>query len=444
MCDAEAAAEAARAGVGKTITLRVGHRRSHDGEPLTVTGIVRMISDGNYVLSGPGANGMPPAGMGGPGLAGSPMEAWLWQRMQQQEDKIERLLERLARPVQQSSSDAALSMMTNLAPLLRGPSIAELLPLLTNAQKSTAPLTEQLEVLTKLRSLVNAETGGAAADGIGAAPAETPWAAIVKTAIENPDGSGALIDRLLLGMKGLASAVKPAAPAAGDQPRRHVLNAAPRSTPQLPEKRNVPRPPLPAGPRPGPGMNQQPPAPGTAPAPGPAAAAPVPAPDASPLGLTPEIENQLGIFLSMSCAAPHRDARTIADTIFQFVDEEQASGLLMCRPGSLTERVVQRFEALTVHATFLFAVERQLRVLIQEELAGGDDIEGDEDHDVDDQPEGDGYEPAPAPPTPVAATETQAGATTTPTAPSQPADAPAPAPPVAPKARTPKKGGKKA
>ncbi len=61
MCDAEAAAEAARAGVGKTITLRVGHRRSHDGAPLTVTGIVRMVSDGNYVLSGPGANGMPGA-----------------------------------------------------------------------------------------------------------------------------------------------------------------------------------------------------------------------------------------------------------------------------------------------------------------------------------------------------------------------------------------------
>jgi len=61
MCDAEAAAEAARAGVGSTVTLSVGHRRSRDGAPLSVTGIVRMVSDGNYVFSGSGANGMPGA-----------------------------------------------------------------------------------------------------------------------------------------------------------------------------------------------------------------------------------------------------------------------------------------------------------------------------------------------------------------------------------------------
>ena len=58
ICDAEAAAEAARAGVGQTVTLRVGHKRSGLGEPLTVTGRVRTISDGTYVLTGPGANGM--------------------------------------------------------------------------------------------------------------------------------------------------------------------------------------------------------------------------------------------------------------------------------------------------------------------------------------------------------------------------------------------------
>ncbi|MCP5412359.1 MAG: M81 family metallopeptidase [Alphaproteobacteria bacterium] len=58
ICDAEAAAEAARAGVGKTITLKVGHRRSGLGEPLTVTGRVKTIGDGRYVLTGPGANGM--------------------------------------------------------------------------------------------------------------------------------------------------------------------------------------------------------------------------------------------------------------------------------------------------------------------------------------------------------------------------------------------------
>ena len=57
LCDAEAAAEAAAAGVGRTITLRVGHKRS-EGAPLTVTGHVKTISDGRYVLHGPGANGM--------------------------------------------------------------------------------------------------------------------------------------------------------------------------------------------------------------------------------------------------------------------------------------------------------------------------------------------------------------------------------------------------
>ena len=58
ICDAEAAAEAAKAGVGKTVTLRVGHKRSGLGEPLTVTGKVKAISDGTYILEGPGGNGM--------------------------------------------------------------------------------------------------------------------------------------------------------------------------------------------------------------------------------------------------------------------------------------------------------------------------------------------------------------------------------------------------
>ena len=61
MCDAAAAVEAAGAGVGRTVTLAVGHKRSHDGVPLDVTGIVRVISDGNYVFSGAGASGMPGA-----------------------------------------------------------------------------------------------------------------------------------------------------------------------------------------------------------------------------------------------------------------------------------------------------------------------------------------------------------------------------------------------
>lgn len=44
--------------VGKTLTLKVGHKRSGLGDPLTVTGTVKVISDGRYVLEGPGGNGM--------------------------------------------------------------------------------------------------------------------------------------------------------------------------------------------------------------------------------------------------------------------------------------------------------------------------------------------------------------------------------------------------
>ncbi len=58
ICDAQAAAEAAKAGAGKTVTLAVGHKRSGLGEPLTVTGKVKVISDGGYILEGPGGNGM--------------------------------------------------------------------------------------------------------------------------------------------------------------------------------------------------------------------------------------------------------------------------------------------------------------------------------------------------------------------------------------------------
>jgi microcystin degradation protein MlrC len=58
ICDAEAAAEAARSGVGKTVTLKVGHKRSGLGDPLTVTGKVKAITDGTYIVEGPGGNGM--------------------------------------------------------------------------------------------------------------------------------------------------------------------------------------------------------------------------------------------------------------------------------------------------------------------------------------------------------------------------------------------------
>jgi microcystin degradation protein MlrC len=58
ICDAQAATQAAQAGVGATITLKVGHKRSGLGDPLTVTGKVKTIGDGSYILTGPGANGM--------------------------------------------------------------------------------------------------------------------------------------------------------------------------------------------------------------------------------------------------------------------------------------------------------------------------------------------------------------------------------------------------
>jgi microcystin degradation protein MlrC len=57
LCDAEAAREAASAGVGQTVTLRVGHRRTGDGEPLEITGIVRVITDGRFVMHDAGAQG---------------------------------------------------------------------------------------------------------------------------------------------------------------------------------------------------------------------------------------------------------------------------------------------------------------------------------------------------------------------------------------------------
>jgi microcystin degradation protein MlrC len=58
MCDPEAAATAAAAGVGASVTLALGHKRSGLGAPLTVTAKVHLISDGTYTFIGPGANGM--------------------------------------------------------------------------------------------------------------------------------------------------------------------------------------------------------------------------------------------------------------------------------------------------------------------------------------------------------------------------------------------------
>ena len=59
LCDAAAAAEATRAGVGSTVTLAVGHKLSvGDGVPITITGQVRTLTDGRFIMYDAGANGM--------------------------------------------------------------------------------------------------------------------------------------------------------------------------------------------------------------------------------------------------------------------------------------------------------------------------------------------------------------------------------------------------
>lgn len=59
LCDAEAALAAQSAGVGRDVTLSVGHAVSKaDGNPLTVTGRVRLLSDGVYRMTGRGATGL--------------------------------------------------------------------------------------------------------------------------------------------------------------------------------------------------------------------------------------------------------------------------------------------------------------------------------------------------------------------------------------------------
>ncbi|MCW3474075.1 M81 family metallopeptidase [Limobrevibacterium gyesilva] len=57
LCDADAARQAAAAGVGATVTLRVGHKMSRDGEPLDITGCVRTLTDGVFTMHDAGADG---------------------------------------------------------------------------------------------------------------------------------------------------------------------------------------------------------------------------------------------------------------------------------------------------------------------------------------------------------------------------------------------------
>ena len=58
MRDPEAVAEAIEAGVGNTVTMKIGAKTEPwTGEPLEVTGTVRTITDGTYVPKGPMSRG---------------------------------------------------------------------------------------------------------------------------------------------------------------------------------------------------------------------------------------------------------------------------------------------------------------------------------------------------------------------------------------------------
>ena len=59
LCDAEAAAACAKAGVGATLTLDAGHKVSrNDGKPVRISCRVHTISDGSFVMLGAGAQGV--------------------------------------------------------------------------------------------------------------------------------------------------------------------------------------------------------------------------------------------------------------------------------------------------------------------------------------------------------------------------------------------------
>ena len=60
ICDAPAARAAASSGIGSELTVRVGHSLSvGEGEPLTITGRVCLLSDGTYRMKAGAATGMP-------------------------------------------------------------------------------------------------------------------------------------------------------------------------------------------------------------------------------------------------------------------------------------------------------------------------------------------------------------------------------------------------
>ena len=57
LVDAAAVRQAAAAGIGATVTLRVGHASTGDGAPVQVTGTVRALTDGRFVMHDAGAQG---------------------------------------------------------------------------------------------------------------------------------------------------------------------------------------------------------------------------------------------------------------------------------------------------------------------------------------------------------------------------------------------------
>jgi microcystin degradation protein MlrC len=58
LVDAEAVAQAAAAGIGATVTLSVGHKLTCDGEPVTITGRVRTLTDGVFTQHDAGMQGI--------------------------------------------------------------------------------------------------------------------------------------------------------------------------------------------------------------------------------------------------------------------------------------------------------------------------------------------------------------------------------------------------
>jgi microcystin degradation protein MlrC len=58
LVDPDAVAQAVAAGIGATVTLRVGHRLTGDGEPVSITGRVRVLTDGDFTQHDAGAQGL--------------------------------------------------------------------------------------------------------------------------------------------------------------------------------------------------------------------------------------------------------------------------------------------------------------------------------------------------------------------------------------------------